>query len=451
MGNAIVIAGLGFGDEGKGTTVDYLARETGARLVVRYNGGPQAAHNVVTDDGRHHTFAQFGSGAFAGAATHLSRFMLVNPEAVFVEADHLRRRGVSDPCAGMTVDRDALIVTRYHVAANRIRETARGAGRHGSCGMGVGEARGDSLRPGGDALSIFARDLSLGASQLRAKLNVIRELKLAELADEIDAAGDAAAADVEVLTSTMRVDFYAALYVRFAGSVRIVDGVDLLKNSLRGDGTVIFEGAQGVLLDESYGFHPYTTWTDTTFGNADRLMVDAMHDPQRIERLGVLRAMATRHGPGPFVTEDADLTHDRPDAYNVDTSWQRDFRVGHFDAVAVRYALAVAPLYGPIDGLVITHMDLRGSGDRVCVKYGHRERGAISDIAISEKPDLSYQEQLTSRLFEATPVYETPPFDDRGFFEYVEGFTEKPIRLASFGPKPSDKMAVHGLSRSLRG
>ena len=76
---AILIADLGFGDSGKGTTVDHLARREGASAVVRYNGGAQAAHNVVTEEGLHHTFAQFGSGTFAGAKTHLSRCMMINP------------------------------------------------------------------------------------------------------------------------------------------------------------------------------------------------------------------------------------------------------------------------------------------------------------------------------------------------------------------------------------
>ena len=95
---------------------------------------------MVTADGRHHTFAQFGSGSFTpGVRTHLSRFVLVDPLAMAAEAAHLASVGVPDALDRLTVDRDALLATPYHRAANRARELARGRDRHGSCGMGIGE------------------------------------------------------------------------------------------------------------------------------------------------------------------------------------------------------------------------------------------------------------------------------------------------------------------------
>ena len=114
------MADLGYGDAGKGTVVDWLcspaARVAGApgrrapHAVVRFNGGAQAAHNVVTADGRHHTFAQFGSGMFTpGVRTHLSRFVLVDPLALAAEAAHLASVGVAGPWDRLTVDRDALL------------------------------------------------------------------------------------------------------------------------------------------------------------------------------------------------------------------------------------------------------------------------------------------------------------------------------------------------------
>src|SRR5262249_33586331 len=105
-----------------------------------FNGGAQAAHNVTAPDGRHHTFAQLGAGTFTpGVRTHLSRFMLVDPLALAAEAAHLASSGVTDALGRLTVDRDALVTTPYHRIANQARERARGARRHGSCGMGVGE------------------------------------------------------------------------------------------------------------------------------------------------------------------------------------------------------------------------------------------------------------------------------------------------------------------------
>ncbi|MFI0444841.1 adenylosuccinate synthetase [Actinomadura sp. 6N118] len=117
MSRHVIVADLGFGDAGKGTVVDWFCSRGPEPVdaVVRFNGGAQAAHNVVAPDGRHHTFAQFGSGTFTpGVATHLSRFMLVDPLALAAEADHLRKLGIRDPLARLTVDRAALLTTPYH-------------------------------------------------------------------------------------------------------------------------------------------------------------------------------------------------------------------------------------------------------------------------------------------------------------------------------------------------
>src|SRR5215212_9182933 len=146
---AIILSGLGFGDEGKGSWTDFLARTEPVHTVVRFNGGAQAGHNVVTPDRRHHTFAQLGSGSFVrGVNTHLSRFMLVNPLRLLHEADELRALGVPDALSRLTVDRGAPVTTPFQVAANRLRELARGDARHGSCGMGIGETMADWMELG---------------------------------------------------------------------------------------------------------------------------------------------------------------------------------------------------------------------------------------------------------------------------------------------------------------
>src|SRR5512138_457863 len=155
---AIFVADLGYGDAGKGSIVDYLTRVTNAHTVVRYNGGAQAAHNVITPDGRHHTFSQFGSGTFVpGTRTHLSRFMMVHPLAMLAEERHLRSLGVRDAFPRLSIDREALVTTPFQQSANRLKEMARGDGRHGSCGMGVGETMSDWLKY--DRQVLFAGDL----------------------------------------------------------------------------------------------------------------------------------------------------------------------------------------------------------------------------------------------------------------------------------------------------
>src|SRR5258705_6304367 len=156
MTDAIVV-GLGYGDEGKGTITDYLVRELGARTVVRWNGGPQAGHNVVTSDGRWHCFAQFGAGTFAGARTVLGPDMLVELEALAVEADALAGKGVADPLAQLTIDGDCTVITPMHKLLNQLRELAA---PRGSCGMGVGEA----VRWRERGIAIRVRDVADGSA-----------------------------------------------------------------------------------------------------------------------------------------------------------------------------------------------------------------------------------------------------------------------------------------------
>ena len=140
---------------------------------------------------------------------------------------------------------------------------------------------------------------------------------------------------------------------------------------LQQPGTIIFEGAQGILLDEWYGFHPYTTWSTTTFKNAEQLLAEQSYAAE-VTRIGVMRAYATRHGPGPFVTEDAQLSLALPDAHNGHNLWQRQFRVGYLDLVATRYALDIA---GSVDCLAVTHLDRLSQlpAWNVCDAYSFQE------------------------------------------------------------------------------
>lgn len=158
MTRADLVIGLGFGDEGKGSWVDHLVRAHGARLVVRFNGGAQAGHQVITGDGRSHIFAQFGSGTFVpGTETLLSRFMLVEPQALLKEATVLQQKQVEHPLGLISVSEDAPVVGPYNRLLNRITEQYRGNSRHGSCGFGIGTTQQDVETLGERAL--YVRDL----------------------------------------------------------------------------------------------------------------------------------------------------------------------------------------------------------------------------------------------------------------------------------------------------
>ncbi len=442
-----IVTDIAFGDSGKGSITDYYAREHDVTLVVRFCGGAQAGHNVVTIDGKHHTFSQFGSASFVtGTHTHLSRFMLVNPFRMFKEAKILECKGVNDAIYRVTIEEDALVISPYQEAANRIREALRGAERHGSCGHGIGETMSDSI----DCPNIVLRAKDLASPKVvLKKLESIRTLKLSQLEEHFDslAGNDLVKHDIATLLDTTLSTIVVEFYKVFLEHVQIVD-CNYLAKLLNENQHVVFEGAQGVLLDEWYGFHPYTTWSTTTNANADTLLSECSYDGE-VNKLGLLRAYATRHGAGPFVTEDAELNSLLTDSNNPLNPWQENMRFGHFDFVMARYALDVV---GHLDGLVISNLDqLYGQEEwSACFAYRNAvSRGGnrlIDRLARCEAPDLDYQARLTESLFGMTPELTqlfSGPFTKEciaPYLELIESELNVPVVLTSTGPTANDKL-----------
>jgi adenylosuccinate synthase len=394
MKRAVITVGLGFGDEGKGAAVDFLVRKLEADLVVRYCGGSQAGHNVELPDGRRHTFSQFGAGTLAAAGsprTYLGPNVIIDPIALAREARHLAEFGVRDPATLLTIHPRCLVATPWHQALNRLRELSRGDARHGSCGQGIGEARSYWLKHGEDAVvAADLRDLDL----LRHKLELQRQRTLLELQVFVDRIDADALSEFDLWERTADAvarDLHEAL----------LDGVaiDAAMPAFR---TAIFEGAQGVLLDEYRGFHPHTTWNTVTPHHAWELVEAA--GVEAVAMLGVTRAYTTRHGAGPLPTFSATLTDRLHDAGNPWNRWQGNLRCGWLDLPLVRYATAVA---GPLDGIIVNHLDqVRGAVCQVCDAYRN------ITLTPSAAPHLSWQGCLTGELSRAEPVY-SPAQPDR--------------------------------------
>ncbi len=454
---AIILADLGFGDAGKGTITDYLSRQLAVHTIVRYNGGPQAAHNVVTPDGRHHTFAQFGSGMFLPQMkTLLSRFMLVNPLNMLKEERHLSLLGITDALPRTIIDRRALVITPFQRAINRLREVARAADRHGSCGEGIGECMSDLLNYGDAVLRIG--DLQDRATMLK-KLRFLRDAKYHELTELSRHLPDTEPVRQEsaIFTDKNCIIDCADIYAYLAEQVSIVDEADIKTLGMQA-GTMLFEGAQGVLLDENYGFAPYTTWSTTTFANAEILLRECNYAGEVI-KLGIVRAYATRHGAGPFPTEDLTLTATLPDQHNGWNDWQRTFRVGYFDLLTTRYAMEVA---GRPDYLAVTNIDRLETipAWKICTAYSYQgeqedlssyfkhDQGNISKIKVCQPVDLAHQERLTQRLLSCTPEYlnfassssERRANEDlAAYLSFLEEMLSVPIAISSHGLTAREK------------
>jgi adenylosuccinate synthase len=429
MNHAILnVDGL-FGDSGKGTTVDFLSREHNSTLTVRFNGGAQAAHNVVLPDGRHHTFAQFGAATFIpGVKTYLSQYVLVNPLAMAKEEEHLQTCNVNDAWKRMFIHKDALITTPYHRADNRIKELFRGSKMHGSCGMGISATVEDSLKRPDECLRI--KDL-LNDNELLRKLKLNRLAMIESTKNFI--IPNEPLMDNEI--STFDEDLINEIFNRlksFREKVTIVDTEEADKLLFKKSETVVFEPAQGVLLDENYGFHPYTTWTTCTLKNAKSILSEIGYKG-KVEKYMVLRTFATRHGPGPFPTEDAELTTKLADPYNTINIWQKGFRCGNLDTVLLDYALRAN---GKVNGLSVTHLDWtlkKKNKWMVCTKYELDKKKWIPPIPKS----IEEQETLTKNLERVVPVYEEYVSDD--ILPLIENKLRTQIKIVSYGPTYKQK------------
>ncbi len=473
---AYLTVDLSAGDTGKGSWVDAFVRHYGATLVIRSQGGAQAAHHVVTADGRSHRFSQFVSGLFVpGVQGHLGPKVITDPHAMLIEAQHLQALGVEDCWERMTLDKRALVITPFQRAVNRLRERARGINRHGSCGMGIGETVWDSLEQ--PELAIRLSDLH-DPTELMYQLRAVMDFKRKQVADLIEQLKDdpEAAQDIAVLHDPSKIAGYIKLYTEFVSKATIVSKDHLAKLIAQAKGPIICEAAQGVLLDEWRGFHPHTTWSTCTLEPINELLDECGFEGERV-RVGLVRAYATRHGAGPFVSEDARVAEHLEEAHNETNQWQGAFRFGWFDAVATRYAIDAC---GGIDFLAVSCLDqmnllpewrvcegyvfesLPVAQDHFtrffqdlytkCNKTGPFGNLFVKNMRLGPVHDLEHQERLTECLFSATPdllhinVEGSEQEKIHSYLKWIESLVNVPVRYTSSGPKAEDKCFLSHLS-----
>lgn len=414
---AWVVAGTGFGDEGKGVTTFGLAQKLKSNLIVRYNGGPQAAHNVITSDDRHHCFRQFGSGSLIpGVRTYLSRFMLVSPPAMMVEDFQLEQIGLPDALESLMVDEKCVVITPFHRASNRLLEISRGDNKHGSTGFGIGQARRDQLDYGDKVLQV--KDL-LDRGILKDKLEFHRELAWNDswrAVRSMDPDISVSVADVykefETLTSKNTSDWFISECRRWISRVHVVNGMPGNFHN------PIFEGAQGALLDETHGFHPHTTWTDITFRNAETVLQEAGFT-DRVVKIGVMRCYHTRHGAGPLPSECKQLTAYATEKHNSPYGYAGNFRTGHFDFALLSKA---CDILGKLDHVVINHLDLFTSNH--CGIPVTHSGSDFSPVTARERISFKSKDEFIKRV----RVYTG----------------DIPVTLG-YGPKTSDRVFVNSL------
>ncbi len=324
---ASVVIGAGFGDEGKGAVTSLLAAEAGAdALVIRFNGGAQAGHTVVSG-GRRHVFSHFSSGSFTGAATFLSRYFVANPLLFLKERAVLRQGGVRPR---VLAEPDMPITTPFDMLINQISELARGADRHGSCGVGFGETVERSLVP---RFHLRLSDLAEHRRDaLRALLIEIRDHWVPKRLAALGLADADTRPELAGLFAVLRDDDLIARWIEDALDVAAdIEPADLapVEEAAR-RGALVFEGAQGLLLDQDRGWFPHVTRSKTGLKNvleiAERAGIDAL------DVTYVTRAYLTRHGRGPLPGELDHLPYAAiVDETNIENPYQGRLRYAWLD------------------------------------------------------------------------------------------------------------------------
>lgn len=462
----IIVLGLCFGDEAKGATVDYLSREVpDAIAVVRWSGGANAAHNVRHGH-LHHTFRQFGSGTFLGLKTYLTDKVVVNLQSLMGEAVELENKGVLNPLSLLTVSADAVVTTPIHIALNRAREILRGMGRHGSCGLGIGEtvahsyAEKNSITEGGKVgnfeisgptafgagiLTVGALAKSSTEADRRAVASIL--IKQMEYAEDIieKAIEEAPEFADELWVGNPRL--IAEELIEIASSLTVLKRIKF-ESELEKDmssGTVIFEGSQGLLLDQKWGFHPHTTWAQIEPSALIDWLTMLGHRPYV---LGLTRSYMTRHGAGPFPSQLAAplLEEKLPADDNSWGRWQGSFRSAALDLPLLRYSMDILLNHGiQLDGISVSHLDAIGKEEiPVVISYGgiYSPSGFWNPICDETEafPTINSGEFLNRFIEEKRAL--VAPYSKEALLYNIAERLKAPVVLVARGPYRRDRELI---------
>lgn len=382
-----MILGAQWGDEGKGKITHWLARE--ARVVARYAGGNNAGHTVVIGD-ETYKLHQIPSGIFyPNVICLLGNGMVIDAGVLLTEMDGLRTRSIS--LDNLKISLLAHLIMPYHRWLDGQAEERRGAQSIGTTRRGIGPAYADKV----SRVGIRVLDL-LDKAQLKERI----AFNFGEKSHALEGSGLSVDAVFD--------EFYA-----YGERLRsyLVDGSLLLSEHLRRGDRMLFEGAQGALLDVDLGTYPYVTSSNAGPGYAGAGLGIS---PRAIERvLGVTKAYATRVGAGPFPTELNDEVGERlrQQGGEFGTTTGRPRRCGWLDAVALR---SVCRMHG-VDALAVTKLDVLSGFDSIRMATAYRLDGqSLKDLPLSIK-----------ELERCEPVYEDVP-----------GWDTLPVRVRSFGDLP---------------
>ncbi len=423
MGNVAVI-GAQWGDEGKGKIVDWLAER--ADVVVRFQGGHNAGHTLVVGESVY-KLSLLPSGIVRGTPSVIGNGVVLDPWALRAEVEKLRGQGVTiTPDTLMLADTCALILP-FHRDLDALREDASGAGKIGTTRRGIGPAYEDKVGRRAIRVCDLAHLDSLGAQLDR----------LTAHHDALRAGFGEPPIDRAALVQELRE--IADFVLSFAKPTwRVL-------NDARSRGKrILFEGAQGVLLDVDHGTYPFVTSSNTISGTAAG---GSGLGPSAVGFvLGIAKAYTTRVGSGPFPTELEDATGEQLGmrGHEFGTVTGRKRRCGWFDSVLVRQSAAV----GGITGIALTKIDVLDGFDEVKICTGYRLRGETLDYFPAHAADQAEVEPV----YESMPGWQETTAGARSwadlpaqaikYIRRIEELIKCPVALVSTSPERDDTILV---------
>ncbi len=418
MTKNVVVVGTQWGDEGKGKIVDWLTESVSG--VVRFQGGHNAGHTLVIGE-RKTILRLIPSGILRpGVRCYIGNGVVLSPQALLSELDELARAGV-DAESRMVVSGNCPLILDYHVAVDQAREVRKGDAKIGTTGRGIGPAYEDKVaRRAVRAQDLF--DEARFADRVREAMDLHNFMLVNYLgAPAIDPQG--------VIDRTL------ALAPRLKP---MIDDVSYRLNEVMGRGeALLFEGAQGTLLDVDHGTYPFVTSSNTVAGAAS---AGAGVAPQRLNYvLGITKAYSTRVGSGPFPTELLDGTGERlrERGQEFGSVTGRPRRCGWFDGAGLRRAVQLNGL----TGLALMKLDVLDGLPTVKLGVGYRHQGKLTDILPYGADEVAACEPVyedfpgwTDSTF-GVKRWEDLPSNARRYLERLVEVVGVPIAIVSTGPE----------------
>ena len=422
-----VVVGTQWGDEGKGKITDMLSRQ--ADIVGRYQGGNNAGHTVVVEDKEYKLHLIPSGILYEDTKCVIGNGVVIDPKVLIEELDNLAQRGIE--ANNLYLSSKAHVIMPYHRILDKAEENRKGDGKIGTTGKGIGPVYRDKI----GRFGIRLEDL-LDEEAFAAKVKEVVELKNLILTKVYG---------LEPLDAEEIIEEY----LEYAEQLKpyIVDSSLMVNQQIEQGENVLFEGAQGTLLDIDHGTYPFVTSSNPTSGG---VCPGSGVGPTKIDNvLGVVKAYTTRVGEGPFTVELEDEVgeHLREKGHEFGTTTGRPRRCGWFDAVIVKYAARINGL----TGLAVTKLDVLDELEEIKICTGYKYQGEVitefptnEDILVNCDP---VYETLPGWQEDTTEIsnYDNLPANAKQYVDRICELTGVKLDILSVGPKRKQTMVLNDL------